>query len=383
MRIVCDENMAITPMLRAAATSLTTKPGRAIVREDLLHADALLVRSVTPVTATLLENTTIQFVGTATAGIDHIDQQALQQLGIGFACAAGANANAVSEWVLGVLAYTGALRALLAGGVLGIVGFGHVGQRLHCVAKRLGIETLIYDPWFESGDKAGFTQDLRQIVDCTAVSLHAALHDRAPWPSRDLLKGVQIPVGANGRWLINAARGALLSVTTCNRFMDAGWQLCLDTWPEEPVISSELLSAVRTASAHIAGYSKPAKIRATNELVTRMQRALDIQECAGQDHHVQPLVSPESANNRPYEGDATAWLEQLLIDTSRINRDDRELRALGGNGISATTFDQLRKSYPARNELAGTLLTLPTRLETLTKWCDALEIRWLVGNSST
>ena len=43
-----------------------------------------MVRSVTKVNEALLAGKAIKFVGTATAGTDHVDDQWLKQAGIGF-----------------------------------------------------------------------------------------------------------------------------------------------------------------------------------------------------------------------------------------------------------------------------------------------------------
>lgn len=383
MRIVCDENVALTPALAAQASTLITMPGRQIAQRDLAEADALLVRSVTRVDASLIRNTPVRFVGTATAGVDHINQSDLQRLGVAFASAPGANANAVAEWVLGALAYSGALRVLLDGGALGIVGFGHVGQRLHRLAHRLGIQAVIYDPWVEPCDGPIFTTDLRRLLDCTAVSLHASLHDRAPWPSRDLFSTVDIPAPRHGGWLVNAGRGALLSHDTCERFYKAGWRLCLDTWPSEPSIASALLRKTQTASAHIAGYSKQAKDKATNMLVTSMLAALSSEDLGS------VALPPAESDNRPatwapeQHQDAVVWLEKLLAESSCIERDDTAMRALTGEQICPDAFDELRQRYCLRNELAGSTLLLADTSGECTQWCEALDIRWLASSGGS
>ncbi|MDX8383577.1 MAG: erythronate-4-phosphate dehydrogenase, partial [Ghiorsea sp.] len=46
--------------------------------ESVKHADVLLVRSSTKVNASLLEGSSVRFVGTATIGEDHIDKSYLQ-----------------------------------------------------------------------------------------------------------------------------------------------------------------------------------------------------------------------------------------------------------------------------------------------------------------
>ena len=63
----------------------------------------LLVRTVTRVDAVLIEQLRPIFVGSATAGTDHIDSDVLSRAGIPFASAPGANADSVVEYVLAAL----------------------------------------------------------------------------------------------------------------------------------------------------------------------------------------------------------------------------------------------------------------------------------------
>ena len=97
--ILADDAIAVTPELTAIAETLRRVPGATIQRDDLQNAGVLLVRSITRVTEDLLTGSQITHVGSATAGFDHVDRDYLQQRGIGFSCAPGANANAVVEYV--------------------------------------------------------------------------------------------------------------------------------------------------------------------------------------------------------------------------------------------------------------------------------------------
>ncbi|EEC7187831.1 4-phosphoerythronate dehydrogenase, partial [Escherichia coli] len=95
MKILVDENMPYARELFSRLGDVQAVPGRPIPQEALTDADALMVRSVTKVNEALLSGKAIKFVGTATAGTDHVDQAWLQQTGIGFSAAPGCNAIAV------------------------------------------------------------------------------------------------------------------------------------------------------------------------------------------------------------------------------------------------------------------------------------------------
>ncbi len=54
------------------------KPGRTLTADDLVDVDALMIRSVTKVNQALISKADkLKFVGTATAGMDHVDQALL------------------------------------------------------------------------------------------------------------------------------------------------------------------------------------------------------------------------------------------------------------------------------------------------------------------
>ncbi len=103
MKILVDENMPYARELFSRLGEVKAVAGRPVPVEALNDADALMVRSVTKVNEALLSGKAIKFVGTATAGTDHVDQAWLQQAGIGFSAAPGCNAIAVVEYVFSAL----------------------------------------------------------------------------------------------------------------------------------------------------------------------------------------------------------------------------------------------------------------------------------------
>ena len=74
--------------------------GREIRNADLRDCRCLVVRTVTRIDAELLENTPVEFVGSATIGTDHVDLELLADRNIAFSNAAGCNAEAAAEYVI-------------------------------------------------------------------------------------------------------------------------------------------------------------------------------------------------------------------------------------------------------------------------------------------
>lgn len=157
MKILVDENMPYAEVLFSRLGEVKAIPGRPIPVAELRHADALMVRSITKVDPALLAGTPVKFVGTATAGFDHVDIDGLTQAGIGFSSAPGCNAIAVVEYVFSALMMLAQRDNFdLRDKTVGIIGVGNVGTPSG-TTQGLGVKTLLCDPpRHDKGDKKIF-----------------------------------------------------------------------------------------------------------------------------------------------------------------------------------------------------------------------------------
>jgi erythronate-4-phosphate dehydrogenase len=370
MRIVCDENIAITPALSALASDVVCLPGREIRNASLVDADVLLVRSVTTVDHTLLQGTPVRFVGTATAGVDHIDQSACKALDIAFAAASGSNAMAVCEWVLAALNHTHRLPAIFEGEQVGIVGLGEVGSRLATILASLGASVIGYDPYREDWPSSVGKGSLKEVTASPIVTLHAALHDQQPFPSCQLIDAGRWAGSGNGQLLLNAGRGGLAARPDLLALAQRGVTLALDTWPEEPEIDQDLLAMTALATPHIAGYSQRAKRNATDFLVNAIVRQLKLAP-------VTPAEVPTSlaALIKSEAVDPIAAFLDVIRQHYDIAADDHSLRASACNGrVSGADFDRLRRHYPRRPELAERVVQLTPRQLACAPWLRSLGV---------
>lgn len=357
LRIFADENIPGLQEYLGEAVSITRFSGRQLSPEDLCDADALLVRSVTPVNEKLLAQTRLGFVGSATSGIDHIDQGYLAAAGIHFSHAPGSNANSVVEYVLAAIAVAGdRLERLLQGGRVGIVGYGHVGKCLAARLQALNIAYSIYDPWLEQSAIAEYA-DLEEVLGCDVVSLHCELTTAQPWPSHHLLNHTTVGQIAAGALLINASRGSVVQQSALlQRLATGDFCAVLDVWEGEPDIDVALLQRVRLGTAHIAGYSADGKALATRMLCDALAAHFNLTDIPARN------FLPALPGLSVAEGlHGAAMVRALLQSRYDIQQDDASLRrcAASTQGTSlGSQFDQLRRDYPVRRELAGsTVLT--------------------------
>ncbi len=351
--IVADSNIPGSADLFGQLGHVRLVNGRELTPQELGDADVLLTRSVTRVDAGLLAGTGVKFVGSATSGVDHIDLDYLREHDIGFAHAPGSNANSVVEYVLAALASIGdTLERLLAGGVVGIVGYGIIGKRLAAALGSLGIEYRVYDPWLVQADiqKAS---TLERVLKADVVSLHCSLTDRRPWPSRHLLGADELAVIGRESLLINASRGPVIDNRALrNRLAThSGPGVVLDVWEREPCIDAALLQRVHYGTPHIAGYSLDGKLLATRMLYEAAALHFGVEAVAAS--HLAGVREPVAVAAGVHGADL---LRALITRFYDIDTDDRNLRAATlslDSRLAAGGFDRLRRHYPERRELRG------------------------------
>ncbi|MEP4147965.1 MAG: 4-phosphoerythronate dehydrogenase [Halioglobus sp.] len=352
--VLADENIPAVEDLLGPGFDVLTASGREISREQLQGVDALLVRSVTRVDASLLQGTAVRFVGTATSGTDHIDTDWLQRSGVDFAFAPGSNANSVVEYVIAAIAYSGNhLERLRAGGSLGVVGYGVIGAAIVARFSALGVAAKVYDPWLPEDSVPGYAE-LEEVLACDVISLHPELTNQSPWPSYHLLGKDTLALLCKGQLLINVSRGPVIDNSALLERLNSldSPTVVLDVWEDEPRISPELLSRVHIGTAHIAGYSFDGKVKATRMLCTAMANSLnfDLPATKTPESSVQePVILPSGLS---FED----GLRTLIRNCYQIERDDKLLRAATldqGPDAQAAQFDLLRKNYARRAELRG------------------------------
>lgn len=357
LRILADANMQGVEALLAPYGEVHCIDGRALQPRELADADVLLVRSVTRVDADLLAASSVRFVGTATSGLEHIDQDYLQARGTVFAHARGANANAVVEYVLAVIAVCdNFLERLLGGGRLGIVGQGHVGRRLAACARELGIAVQAFDPWRDDVVSAA---ELEEVLTCDVISLHPELTTRDPWPSFHLLDAERLARIPADSLLVNASRGPVIdnAALRAHLAMGAGPTTVLDVWEGEPNPDPGLLGLAHLGSPHIAGYTEDARYGATHILARALARWLGAEPPAA----TAALASAPILSLGPAT-DALAQLRAVLLGRYDPRNDDAELRAAMDavtRAAAARAFDRLRRDYPPRRELRGSRVVAP------------------------
>ena len=346
--IFIDENIPFLPDALSSCGRIIRCNGRALTASDLIRerCSALFVRSITKVHSSLLSGTTVQFVGTATAGIDHIDTQFLEKSGIHFASAAGSNANAVAEYVIfSMLERYHSIR----GKTIGIIGYGNVGRRVAEYCHRLGAHILINDlPLYAEGydfpDWALHGSVMQLCYDADIITNHVPLTRSGEYPTVGLLGARELGAMQPDAMIIHASRGGVMDESALLAMLrTTNAQAAIDVWVGEPLIQKELAEKAMIATPHIAGYSWNAKLSGAR----MMAEAYETLSGYRPEYSVFEVMKHDDQT-----ADSERALHTILGERRDFLSDSRVFKStlhLPDNE-RAVEFDRLRKNYPERFE---------------------------------
>lgn len=295
----------------------------------LTQAEALLIRTVTKVDADLLASApNLKWIGTATAGFDHVDVDAVRAAGVSLYVAEGCNASAVGDYVKRAMRDVRSedpLASHLAPRTsIAIIGYGHTGKAAEKQLLDLGLRVVPYDP------PLGLPTTWEEVLACDAVTVHVPLTFEGPHKTLHLISEADF-ARAHWRLLIQASRGGVVDEAALKGWIEPGTrEAVVDVWENEPSPDPELVAKALLATPHIAGYSVEAKFRATAMCLDALSRKFEV----GSRKMGAVRLTPDAPEYRVPSTDS------FLGDLSD---------ALKRNP-SADTFKNLRNNSPLRSE---------------------------------
>lgn len=349
MRILIDEAVWGVSQLFEPLGSVRTYRGRALSATDLADADALIVRSVTPVTADVLRGTPVRFVGTVSTGDDHIDTACLSVANIAFASAAGFNARTVAEYVLAAwleLARRDSFELPLK--TLGVLGVGRIGSIVAKWGECLGMKVLRCDPpraRAEGG--AGFVtpETLRRESDI--ITLHVPLTHQGADATHRFINADWLRDLRPGTTIINTSRGDIVDERALLEGIHAmHLRAVLDVWHAEPRINRELADACVLATPHIAGYSFDATRRGAIMIRNALARFIGASEIEESMHDAATTPAQVQIPHGPLD----VQLRSAVSAAMDISAMDKALRTWLSGASDPSGFDALRRSALMRRE---------------------------------
>jgi erythronate-4-phosphate dehydrogenase len=349
MKMVADAHIPYIQEYFGAYGELILKPGRTITRADVQDADILLVRSVTHVDEKLLGNSTVKFVGSVTAGADHLDTQWLKAAGIDWCVAVGFNAPPVADYVLSVIAAL-QKKALLTPKKMraAVIGVGNVGRLVAERLRWLNCDVVLCDPIRASQESDFQSVPLTKLDDVDFISLHVPLIKHGNHPTYHFIDKQFLQKQKPGCILLNAARGSVINSSDLLNY-GTHLQWCFDVWEHEPNINKAILEKVVIGTPHIAGYSVQSKIRGI-EMIYRMACEKKLIE----PQPITPIKMP--TQHLAYTGSQLTWEDILLGVFNPFVITDMMRTVLLPMEEYGSLFDEMRHQFNYRYEFQYTHL---------------------------
>ncbi|MFA4661789.1 D-2-hydroxyacid dehydrogenase [Pyrococcus kukulkanii] len=266
--------------------------------ELVKDVDAIIVRSKPKVTRRVIENAPkLKVIARAGVGLDNIDVEAAKEKGIEVVNAPGASSRSVAELAIGLIfavarkiAYADrrmregvwakkeCMGIELEGKTIGIIGFGRIGYQVAKIARALGMNILLYDPYpneERAKEVGGKFVDLETLLkESDIVTLHVPLLDS----TYHLINEERLKLMKKNAILINAARGAVVDTNALVKALQEGWiaGAGLDVYEEEPLPKDHPLTKLDNVvlTPHIGASTYEAQERAGVEVAEKVVKIL-------------------------------------------------------------------------------------------------------------
>ena len=266
LRIVADDKIPFLKGVLEPFADIVYLPGAKIKAEDVKDADAIFTRTRTKCNESLLKNSRVKLIATATIGYDHIDTAYCDAVGIRWVNAPGCNSWSVQQYITAaIVAWAHCRNRKLSELTLGVIGVGNVGSKVACAAEALGMRVLLNDP--PRADREGATIFVtleKLLAESDIVTCHTPLTKEDPYPTYHLASDSFFYQMKDGAVFINSSRGPVMDTIALKRAIQTKLaDYILDVWEGEPSPDSELIQGAFIGTPHIAGYSSDGKANGT------------------------------------------------------------------------------------------------------------------------
>jgi len=231
------------------------------LKEEIGQYEGIVVRSATKLRAPILDAAdNLKIVVRAGVGLDNIDLDHADELGIEVRNTPEASSNSVAELALGhmfslardIPRGTASLKEQkwiksdlkgteLAGKTLGIIGAGRIGSLVAEKATALGMEALGYDKYVEEApvEEIDMVEKDELLEKADYLTLHIPfVASEGATIAEEELKQMK-----DTACIVNCARGGVVDEDALAKALENGWirAAALDVFTEEPPKNEELL----------------------------------------------------------------------------------------------------------------------------------------------
>jgi D-3-phosphoglycerate dehydrogenase len=266
------------------------------LEEQIGKYEGIVVRSATKLRAPILDAANnLKLIVRAGVGLDNIDLDHADELGIEVQNTPAASSNSVAELAIGhmfslarkIPRGTESLKKQewiksdlkgteLSGKTLGVIGAGRIGSLVAEKGKALGMEPMAYDKFVDESPVEGVDMvDLDQLlVNSDYVTLHIPFvkSEGATIAEPELQKM------KDSAYLVNCARGGVVDEEALKKALKNDWiaGAALDVFSEEPPEDEELLAFDNLSlTPHVGASTAEAQTRVGTQAADKLIEFFD------------------------------------------------------------------------------------------------------------
>lgn len=215
-----------------------------------------IIAGIEPLTRKVLSSAVnLKVISRCGIGLDSVDLEAADELGISVLNTPDAPTEAVAELTMGMILasirnipmldrnirrglWKGPNGLLIKNRTIGIIGCGRIGSRLAELLVPYGCRVIGYDPMINFHENIEMTELPNLIDSSDIITLHIPLTES----SKNILSGDTIRRMKKGAIIINLSRGGLIDEQTLFEELSNGhlFAAALDCFTEEPYIGNLL-----------------------------------------------------------------------------------------------------------------------------------------------
>ncbi len=369
MKIIADDKI---PFLKGALepyAEIVYVPGKDINTDMLKDTDALLIRTRTRCTESLLAGTGVKFIGTATIGFDHIDTQYCKKNNILWTNAPGCNSFSVQQYLAAALLKISSENQYnLKDKTLGIIGVGNVGSKIEKFAQILGMKVLLNDPpRARQEGRKNFLSINTVLSESDIITVHVPLNVAGEDQTYHLFNDESFKKVKRGAWFINSSRGEVTDTQALKKVLYSGKLsgAVIDVWENEPDIDPELMQQAFISTPHIAGYSTDGKVNGTAAVVNSLGSYFNLPLVSWYPENVPPPSSPYIPIDCSGKSEEEI-IGEAVFHTYNIDEDSKRLRR------SSANFEKQRSDYQLRREFTSYTVNLHNGNDTVSQMLEKL-----------
>jgi len=256
---------------------------------ELLTPDVIgILAGLEPLDREVLQHSQLRVVSRVGSGMSNVDLDAAAELGIAVCSTPNGPTAAVAEMTLGALlgllrmipfmdqdlhnkAWSKKIGSQLAGKTVAIVGFGRIGRRVAELLAPFKVKLLVVDPALAANVTGNFVRLplAEALSQADIITLHSSGEEC-------LIGEREIALMKTGVFLLNAARGQLISETALVKALEEGkvagaW---LDTFEEEPYSGPLCKFRNVILTPHVGSYTLECRKQMETEAVDNLLNAL-------------------------------------------------------------------------------------------------------------